>query len=164
MLLRIIFILFLAFFSVNSLAQAYNTNKRDFFIGLNCIIKNFPLPRLQSGLNFPIYQKNGFNLQAGPQINLSLISDLDAFIEAAYQISYQVNLYTKLPLGYTLAFGGGAGAGGLVHGFNIGLLPGLKIDFSKRYGMYIEIGYVSHFFPEKHLPLGSVSMGLVVKF
>jgi hypothetical protein len=91
--------------------------------------------------------------------------DLDAFAKGKYALKLLnpgVSVYLKVPLGFSLLAGGGAGT--VVPGFNFGILPGVELDLTEHYGMYAELGYMNRVFQGSASHSGSISLGLKVKF
>ncbi len=157
---------------------AFNAHSREnnFFVGLGGSYgSGLGLVSTQVGASFFLYARDNFSLEWGPEARISfypleffLLADADLFIRASYAINNAVGIYGKIPFGYSLTAGGGDGASGVNHGFNVGFFPGLDFSFNSRVGMYIEAGYLHRFFSSfiitREFPSFMGNIGLSIDF
>lgn len=139
-------------------------SNRSLSLGVGSSIgSNFMFFHGQGELEFTIFRKDRFSLHLGPLIDLSvgklgLLADFDASLKARYRFplrkSYAIDVYAKLPIGYTLVAEIGEGPKHLNHGLNLGLIPGFEFQFNERVGLFVEIGYQSRIIEIFNKPKG----------
>ena len=111
-----------------------------------------------SGIDFRVAGSDSWKVQIGPQINGALLIsggiflnfDLSAFAKFSYSFALpnqrSINLYGKLPVGYSYILAGGGGAGGSNSGLHVGFFPGVAYFLDKRVGIFSEIGFLDRIF------------------
>ncbi|OPZ23549.1 MAG: hypothetical protein BWZ03_00470 [bacterium ADurb.BinA186] len=111
-----------------------------------------------SGIDFRVAGSDSWKVQIGPQINgalwisggIFLNLDLSAFAKFSYSFALpkqrSIDLYGKLPIGYSYILAGGGGAGGSNSGLHVGFFPGVAYFLNKRVGLFSEIGFLDRIF------------------
>jgi hypothetical protein len=99
----------------------------------------------------PLFQLGAWRPDVpGPTPSRNYYFDLDLFVRGripieADPVAFQV--WAGVPIGLTLSFLGeetGQNLDGLGLGWNIGLLFGGAVHFTKKFGMFAEVGWIQH--------------------
>ena len=105
----------------------------------------------------PLFQFAAYRADVSPKPDRDYVVDIDLYVRGRLPLELDklgVQFWAGVPLGLTLSFlgdttaaSGGAATdrlSGFGVGWNIGLLIGAAIHFTKEFGMFVEAGWVQH--------------------
>lgn len=116
------------------------------------------MPEIKVGLGFPLVSANNWTLEICPQLIGGMVVAVGGgvfllepglVVKLGYSFDFSKNrsleLYGKVPLGYSFILGSSVKGWDAMHGLHLGISPGLAYFFNRSLGIFWEIGFIKQF-------------------